>query len=197
MDRKALEFIGMMFETKVVLKLKEIFKDSVVLHNINVYSNALKKETQIDIILIMSGGIFVIEAKNFTIAMKGSYDDTKWELRSSDNKAKWVFNSLNQNLLHIRALNAATYKKFKKLPVRMHNLVCFPDGTYLNTDIREVCNFSGLIDKINERLDPNSNIDIYKYASLFRKIDKEEIVRQAQIYGLNDTRVTHLRSREE
>ena len=129
--------------------------------------------------------------------MKGSYDDVKWELRSSDKKAKWVFNSLNQNLLHIRALNSSMYKKFGKLPIKMHNLVCFPDGTYLNTDIKEVCNFSELIDKINERFDPNLDLDVFKYASIFRKIDKEEILRQAQIYGLSDTRVTHLRKREE
>ena len=35
MNRRSLEFLGIMFETKVVLKLKEDFPDAVILHNVN------------------------------------------------------------------------------------------------------------------------------------------------------------------
>ena len=51
MNRRSLELLGTMFETKVVLKLKEDFPDAVVLHNINSYSHTLKKETQTDVVV--------------------------------------------------------------------------------------------------------------------------------------------------
>ena len=197
MNRRSLEFLGIMFETKVVLKLKEDFPDAIVLHNVNSFSYALKKETQTDVVMISNSGIFVIESKNFITSMKGSYGDKYWELRSRDKKAKFVFNTLDQNMLHIRSLNAAMYKKFGKLPIHLWNLVVFPDSTFLNTDVKEVCNLAGLTNKIKERMNNDLGIDVYKYASMLRKINSDELKRQEEIYGLSDTRVTHLKMREE
>ena len=197
MSRRALEFLGIMFETKVVLKLKESFPDAIVLHNVNTFSNVLKKETQIDVVMISSGGIFIIESKNFITSMKGSYSDKYWELRSRDKKAKFVFNTLGQNVIHIRALNAAMYKKFGKLPIHMWNLIVFPDSTFLNTDVKEVCNLAGLPNKIKERMNKSLGLDVYKYASMIRKINSDELKRQEEIYGLSDERATHLKAREE
>ena len=186
-----------MFETKVVLKLKEDFPDAVVLHNINSYSHTLKKETQTDVVVVSKGGIFVIESKNFITSMKGSYGDKYWELRSRDKKAKFVFNTLGQNMLHTRSLNAAMYRKFGEMPMHLWNLIVFPDSTYLNTDVKEVCNFSGLTNKIKERMNENLGLDVYKYASMLRRIDSDELKLQEEIYGLLDERVTHFKAREE
>lgn len=198
MSRKTLEIIGTIFENKVLLHLKEKFKDSVVLHNINVYSPSLKKETQIDLVLINKKGIFVIEAKNFITSMKGTYDDLKWELRSKDKKAKIVFNSLNQNLIHIRALNSAFMRHYNKKPFHLYNLICFPDETFLDTDIQEVCNFSDLVNKINQYLEQsNQHIDVQEYTVMIRKINSNEINRQIELYGIDDPRVTHIKAREE
>ena len=179
MNRRSLEFLGIMFETKVVLKLKEDFPDAVILHNVNSFSYALKKETHTDVVMISSGGIFVIE------------------LRSRDKKAKFVFNTLNQNVLHTRSLNASMYRKFGELPIHFWNLIVFPDSTFLNTDVKEVCNFSNLANKINERMDKNLGLDVYKYASMIRKIDSDELKRQEDAYGLSDERVTHIKAWEE
>ena len=181
MNRRSLEFLGIMFETKVVLKLKEDFPDAVILHNVNSFSYALKKETQTDVVMISSGGIFVIESKNFITSMK----------------AKFVFNTLNQNVLHTRSLNASMYRKFGELPIHFWNLIVFPDSTFLNTDVKEVCNFSNLANKINERMDKNLGLDVYKYASMIRKIDSDELKRQEDAYGLSDERVTHIKAWEE
>ena len=197
MNRRSLELLGTMFETKVVLKLKEDFPDAVVLHNINSYSHTLKKETQTDVVVVSKGGIFVIESKNFITSMKGSYGDKYWELRSRDKKAKFVFNTLGQNMLHTRSLNAAMYRKFGEMPMHLWNLIVFPDSTYLNTDVKEVCNFSGLTNKIKERMNENLGLDVYKYASMLRRIDSDELKRQEEIYGLLDERVTHFKAREE
>lgn len=197
MNRRSLELLGTMFETKVVLKLKEDFPDAVVLHNINSYSHTLKKETQTDVVVVSKGGIFVIESKNFITSMKGSYDDKYWELRSRDKKAKFVFNTLGQNMLHTRSLNAAMYRKFGEMPMHLWNLIVFPDSTYLNTDVKEVCNFSGLTNKIKERMNENLGLDVYKYASMLRRIDSDELKRQEEIYGLLDERVTHFKARKE
>ena len=197
MNRRSLEFLGIMFETKVVLKLKEDFPDAVILHNVNSFSYALKKETQTDVVMISRGGIFVIESKNFITSMKGFYSDKLWELRSRDKKAKFVFNTLNQNVLHTRSLNASMYRKFGELPIHFWNLIVFPDSTFLNTDVKEVCNFSNLANKINERMDKNLGLDVYKYASMIRKIDSDELKRQEDAYGLSDERVTHIKAWEE
>ena len=184
MNRRSLEFLGIMFETKVVLKLKEDFPDAVILHNVNSFSYALKKETQTDVVMISSGGIFVIESKNFITSMKGFYSDKLWELRSRDKKAKFVFNTLNQNVLHTRSLNASMYRKFGELPIHFWNLIVFPDSTFLNTDVKE-------------RMDKNLGLDVYKYASMIRKIDSDELKRQEDAYGLSDERVTHIKAWEE
>lgn len=197
MDRRSLELIGVMFEKQVVMKLKEDFPDAKILHNVNSFSDCLHKETQTDTIMISSCGIFVIESKNFITSMKGSYNDRYWELRSRDKKAKFVFNSFHQNLIHIRSLNASLQKKFNKLPIHMWNLVCFPDSTFLNTDMKEVCHISDLSNKIRERFDITLNLDVNAYESMFRKINTDELNRQAEIYGLADTRVTHFRPRDE
>ena len=182
MNRRSLEFLGIMFETKVVLKLKEDFPDAVILHNVNSFSYALKKETQTDVVMT---------------SMKGFYSDKLWELRSRDKKAKFVFNTLNQNVLHTRSLNASMYRKFGELPIHFWNLIVFPDSTFLNTDVKEVCNFSNLANKINERMDKNLGLDVYKYASMIRKIDSDELKRQEDAYGLSDERVTHIKAWEE
>lgn len=197
MDRRSLELIGVMFEKQIVMKLKEDFPNAKVLHNVNSFSHALHKETQTDVIMISQYGIFVIESKNFVTSMKGYYDDRYWELRSRDKKAKFVFNSLHQNMIHIRSLNASLHRKFGELPIHMWNLVCFPDTTFLNTDVIEVCHISNLSNKIRERFDKTLNLDVKKYDSMFRKINSIELNRQAEIYGLADTRVTHIKHREE
>lgn len=197
MDRRSLELIGVMFEKKVVIKLKEDFPDAVILHNINTYSYTLNKETQTDVVMLSEHGIFVIESKNFITSMKGSYNDKQWELRSRDKKAKFVFNSLHQNLLHIRSLNASLYRKFNKTPMHMWNLVCFPDTTFLNTDVEGVCHLSNLSNEIRQRFNNTLNLNVSEYASMLRKINSDELKRQEEIYGLSDQRVTHIKMREE
>ena len=96
MNRRSLELLGTMFETKVVLKLKEDFPDAVVLHNINSYSHTLKKETQTDVVVVSKGGIFVIESKNFITSMKGSYGDKYWELRFQHFRPEHVAHQITQ-----------------------------------------------------------------------------------------------------
>ena len=118
-------------------------------------------------------------------------------IKSRDKKAKFVFNTLNQNVLHTRSLNASMYRKFGELPIHFWNLIVFPDSTFLNTDVKEVCNFSNLANKINERMDKNLGLDVYKYASMIRKIDSDELKRQEDAYGLSDERVTHIKAWEE
>ena len=52
MDRKVLEFNGSFFEQEIVKSLYEQFSDEcIVIHNKELYSDFLGKNTQIDVII--------------------------------------------------------------------------------------------------------------------------------------------------
>ena len=63
-ERKVLEYNGSVFENTIARNLARRYPDAIIIQNRQLYSDFLKNDTQIDLILILSKGIFVIEARN-------------------------------------------------------------------------------------------------------------------------------------
>lgn len=150
-DRGVLEWNGISFENIILRHLSSKYSGSIFLHNLELYSDYLKKDTQIDIVFIDSKGVFVIEAKNWKNWVRGDYGDKHWKGQGASHDVITTFNPIDQNFIHIRALRNAIRRECREEPVLFHNVVCFPDSTALKTECKEVVNLSYLslyLDKI-------------------------------------------------
>lgn len=192
MNRRELEFLGAAFETQVVLKLREDFPDFEVIHGLSVYSQALEKETQIDVVVVGSENLFLIECKNFTVSVRGNYSDSRWEAVSRSKKKLNIFNPLNQDVLHKRALESALFRRFGVKPGKVRLLVCFPESIEIFSDVKELCTLETISNVIRK-----DGIGDLSLVQPLRKINQEELRRQREVYGLEDVRATHFSPREE
>lgn len=160
MDFNALETVGGFFETEIVFALQSLFPDAIFMRNIRLYSYALDKETQVDVVMLHKAGIFVIEAKNWKFEIRGEYADLKWKGVSSARKIMTVFNTVDQNFHHIRAMRNAI-RRLGFEPPMFHNYVCLPDGTAIFSQCQEVCNLSMMLQRISQDIKNSSqNIQV-------------------------------------
>lgn len=171
-DRKTLEFNGNIFESTICRYLISRYPESKILTDVHVYSEYLKKETQIDLIMIHPRGVFVIEAKGWRRWVRGGYNDKVWQGQSSQMNVLTVYSPIHQNVIHIRSLRNAIRVQCGIEPVTFHNIVCFPDGTELKTPCTEVCNLSLLNMKIDQKiLEQQYYIDVNEYVDLINSVD--------------------------
>ena len=147
MNREVQEFNGNYFELEVYGILQKAFPNSIIIHNKELYSNFLGKNTQIDLILIDRRGVFVIEAKGWREWIRGEYADFIWTGKSRAASVMKVKSPVNQNFLHIRTLRNAIRKRGYE-PPEFHNLVVVPDDTSIMSKCLELCNTSSIVPKI-------------------------------------------------
>jgi len=67
----------------------------------NVYIPIENKKTEIDIILITSFGLFIIESKNYSGYIYGSEEDYQWTQYFTDTNKNYFLNPIHQNEYHI------------------------------------------------------------------------------------------------
>ena len=101
-------------------------------------SDRNNKPNQIDMVAISDKGVFVIENKNYSGAVKGKSIYLYWDVEY-DNCKKQMLNPVKQNENHIEALwyllrQNGIYIK----PEELHNIVIFNSGVDLQTDATEV-----------------------------------------------------------
>lgn len=171
MDKKGLERNGNVFELRVCRYLHSRYgAKAVVLHNREVWSEYLGTDTQIDVILILPKGVFVIEAKGWRDWVRGEYNDFHWKGKSLHPDIMRVFSPVYQNFIHIRSLRNAI-RKVGVEPPYFHNLVCFPDGTSIQSNCREVCNLSNLGVQIDELCRISTlNLNVERVTMLIEKV---------------------------
>ena len=146
---------GTSFEFKVMNDVITEFPEAKIYHDVKYYSTYLQQETQVDLLIITSTGVFMIEAKNWKNWVAGTYDDFFWYGRSRESKTLKVHNIVMQNLIHIRELRNILRVRGYEPPV-FHNIVVFPDGTELRTECSEVINLSKLhrtMNKVQDTVD--------------------------------------------
>lgn len=169
-SRKVLELNGNFFESVITANLESAFPDAKVFHNFEVYSDFLKKNTQIDVLLVHKTGIYVLEAKNWTDWVKGNYNDRQWSGASSHGAPMIVRSPLDQNFLHIRALKNAFRKKGFN-PPDFYNLIVFPDGIAINSDCKEICTSTQLEFRIKMLMEKsNKNYSVARCAQILMEI---------------------------
>lgn len=158
MNRRDLEFKGSMFENYLAATISKHLPKCKIILNKEVFSHFLDDTTQIDVIIISDNNVYIIEAKNWSSYIKGSYNDKYWKGKG-DSQAMSVFNPVNQNAIHIRALIKALYDKGHKSLTHFKSLVVVPDSCQLLTNCSEVCTISELghiintLDKAGESID--------------------------------------------
>lgn len=165
-DRRILELNGTIFENRVASYLHHRYPACEVLQNRTLFSDFLGKDTQIDLIMVSTKGVFVIEAKGWRKWVKGDYDDHLWSGQSSQANVITTFSPVNQNIIHIRALRNAIRMTFGVEPVSFCNCVCFPDGTDIYSDCSEIVNLSRLgllMDKL--MISNGFHVDVNQYVN--------------------------------
>lgn len=175
-DRGTLEFNGSVFEDTIARHLKQWFPDSIVLSNLELSSAYLGKVTQIDLIMIHSKGIFVIEAKAWHKWVRGTYDDSQWLGKSQSPDVIRTFSPVNQNFIHVRTLRNAIRRELGKEPPVFHSVICFPDSTDLNTPCKEVVNLSSLKSYLQSLMVGNLDVREWKEAIIKVTNSKSEEV---------------------
>ena len=167
MNRQVLEYNGSLFETEIARYLYAHFKGIKVIVDKSTFSAYLRKDTQIDVIAVCDFGIFVIEAKNWKAWIKGEYNDTKWAGKSSGRDAMVVYNVVDQNFIHVRALRNRL--RAQQVPlVPFHSIVCVPDGTQVISRCSEICNLSELGSKMMALGSGAGSVDVDYYAEVIK-----------------------------
>lgn len=156
MNRSVLEFNGNFFELLISQELKQKFPNSTIILNKEIFSYYLRKTTQIDLIFVHPKLVAAIEAKNWKSWVQGGYNDHYWKGVSSNPNVMTVHSPLEQNFVHIRALRNAI-RRLGIEPPNFINLVCFPDGTEIYSDCREVVNLSTLLSLLDTTISNSSD----------------------------------------
>ena len=116
---------GISFEIEIYNRLKNEFKENVqIIHGILIPKvNAVNEYAEIDLIVIHTSGIYVVEAKNFSGPVSGKDDEEYWrpylEVRNENNELFYnqnfaikgfskfgLYNPIWQNESHIQSLNS-------------------------------------------------------------------------------------------
>lgn len=154
MDRKRLEFKGSIFEGYLATIIKDKLPNAKVIMNKEIYSPFLGKKTQIDLIIVTDYNVYIVEAKNWSTYIKGSYEDTYWKGKGAS-QVMTIFSPINQNAIHSRALRLALYNKGYKELKSFKSLIVVPNECQLLTNCKEVCVLSEL-QKVIEGHDSNT-----------------------------------------
>lgn len=80
-------------------------EDAILLSDLTLLIKA-RRTTQVDHVLFMPHGIYVIEEKNYTGTLKGNIDDAMWTKFLGKRQLK-LQNPFKQNLLHIEGIRKA------------------------------------------------------------------------------------------
>lgn len=173
-NRATLELNGNFFESLIASSLASAFPEAKVLHNLEVYSVFLKKNTQVDVLLVHPTGIFVIEAKNWTDWVRGGYNDRQWSGASNHGAPITTRSPLDQNFLHVRTLKRA-FRVYGYKPPTFYNLVVFPDGVNITSDCKEVCTFTQIESRIRSLvLQAERKFRVESCVNVLRQVAKEE-----------------------
>ena len=123
---------GKIGEWRISLLLKNVTKDydSKVINDVVIEVEG--KSSQIDHVLIDRSGIYVIETKNYSGRIYGSYDDKNWtQVLVFGHRKNKLYNPILQNKVHM-------YRLMEVLGIKnnIHSLVVFVKSNieYINAD---------------------------------------------------------------
>jgi hypothetical protein len=130
--------------------------------------------TEIDLIAICSQGIFIIESKNITGRIKGTWKQDKLLIEHPGGKTYSLMNPINQNTQHYYSL-----KSFLGIKTDIYrSVIVFSDLTYINSykDVpyfTQICYLHNLIysmNKLSKRY--NTTLEDYMVVSIYENLLK-------------------------
>jgi hypothetical protein len=174
-------------ERSLILRLlKKEFPSVTIFHDLIIKKNN-NEFSQIDLVLVTSEGIIVIEVKDYSGWIYGSGNNTNWTKVLSYGRKKYKFyNPIKQNKSHITELRK-TLKQFKKIPFfsvivffgdcELKEINYVPKGTYLVKSHRifEVLNLIKTENEPTEYTNKREVVDTLKQlVSLGENIDYQK-----------------------
>ena len=174
-------------ERSLVLRLlKKEFPSVTIFHDLIIKKNN-NEFSQIDLVLVTSEGIIVIEVKDYSGWIYGSGNNTNWTKVLSYGRKKYKFyNPIKQNKSHITELRK-TLKQFEKIPFfsvivffcdcELKEINYVPKGTYLVKSHRvfEVLNLIKTENEPSEYTNKREVVDTLKQlVSLGENIDYQK-----------------------
>lgn len=141
--------------------------------------------TQIDLVLLHSTGIFVIECKNYNATVSGEIEDDNWVVRYKNNKEYTFYNPIKQNNGHIEKVMdvVGNYKKsvYKSFIVFSKNTVL--DGCRLHKVIRGSKTFVTTEDKFKKNI-----VGLNEAKPIMSKKDIKKVYKQLRVYSKSSKR---------
>ena len=124
------ELKGLLFEHEIKEQLnKEININKKILTNVCIYDFNTDKDTEIDLILITYGGVYVIESKNWDGYIVGKLSDKKWTQKFYKKvKGNTYPNPIRQNEYHIDFLS----KYLSRDKSIFKSYIVFPSNANIN-----------------------------------------------------------------
>lgn len=164
--------LGERFEEFIVDSIhSELDTEHYICQNVRLYSNTLKRSTQIDILVVTPIRIYCIEAKRFRTCLRGSVNDVMWTGNSGTYYTK-IFNPVLQNTEHIRCLKREM-RRLGCVTPKIENIVCVPNGCEVNTDVSNVITLGTLISVMENDLIRNpSKVQVNKIAEILKRINE-------------------------
>ena len=135
----ATDAIGKDLEYKLLDVLSLWNPDAIFMHDVVIKHSS--NDAQIDLIMIDKSGVFVFEAKNYSISICGTYSQRVWDAVGRSRKSVRIENPIDQNITHIRKLRNICIGA--GAPV-FHNVIVVPDSCIIQTNCREVRRVSEL-----------------------------------------------------
>lgn len=134
---------GESFESFIYSKLSvELKEPHYIAHHLKVYSARLKRDTEIDILLVAQFGIYCIEAKRYRTSIEGRMNDNVWIGSSGRYKTRF-YNPVLQNCEHIRSLKRLL-RQVGVNPPQIYNLICVPNECEIKSDARDIYSIGSL-----------------------------------------------------
>lgn len=147
--------------------------------------------TQIDLVLIHSTGIFVIECKNYNATVSGGIEDDNWLVRYRNNKEYTFYNPIKQNNGHIEKIKGVVgnYKKsvYKSFIVFSKNTVL--DGCRLYKVIKGTKTFVTTEDKFKKNI-----MGLNAAKSIMTNKDIKYVYKQLKVYSRSSKRAKKMHS---
>lgn len=163
--------IGEDFEDFIVRALYARLPGKInIIQNKSIWSFALNKKTQIDMILVTEFGIYCIEAKRYRTKIKGSINDKIWFGFSGSYMTRF-YNPYFQNVEHIRCLKRELRKQGYVVP-QIRNYVCIPNKCDSETDIARVVTLGTLLTRLEiDAIRNTKRLDVEMISKMINRIN--------------------------
>jgi hypothetical protein len=121
------QYKGRLGEDRVVSALKPLPYNNRILRNLLITDEA-GSSTEIDLVVITSMGVYVIESKNYSGWIFGNHDQQHWTQVFANQTKNKFYNPIHQNVGHIKALK----KKLQKYTdIDYYSVIVFSDEATL------------------------------------------------------------------